>query len=193
MDKRKTGLTTILAVIMFTIVLVSSLSTFNPKLGKAFAQTTEPLQTTLIQIALADLRAEYDALITGNTPSQQLAAQYDGTTRHEITSAQRASSAQLSAQSFASVGISYVSADINLTPIGTRDNGTYVFLDASEHTTFHISRQYSDDSAPKQTETVVLHTFVYSSTSNGYQLKYDSTGCDSYGYHNLWPNGCVNR
>lgn len=182
----KPRLTIPLSLMTMMIIGLMSFNSLNRYTRRTLAQSTDPspLETTLIAVALSNLKAEYDVLISGKAPTQQMVTRFDGETRQEQTGASRIASAQIQRQADMSYEMSYTSADVSLKFLASRDDGTNIFLDAIESTTLHFVDQYpADDSHPKQTDMVVPHTFVFARASGGYQLIYDSTGCDPHGYH----------
>jgi Putative amidase domain len=177
--------TLLAAILLFFVVVLSSLS-FRPLGGgNVFAQTLGPSQQQLTQIALQNLQAEYNSMISGNSPTEVLIPRFDGQSGQEISSSQRTVSAQTANNKLAKYGIHYTSIDVSLTPLGIRNNGVNLLLDATEQSTFHCTS--NDPSAPTQWEQVVPHTFVFQQIQANYQLTYDSTGCDPYGYYLCAP------
>ena len=79
---------TLLAAVLLVFVVV--LSSVSLPLGgrNVLAQTLTPSQGTLTKIALQQLQADYNSMISGNSATEVLVPRFDGQIRQEISSSQ---------------------------------------------------------------------------------------------------------
>jgi hypothetical protein len=142
------------------IVLIFSL----PSAARRQRLEDNTLQSALTKIASDSLRDEYDILVTGRPPEQNLIPQRDCVTRLYVEGKERIATALRRGEGEAKdAGRIYSSVDMTLTPQGMEKVNGRIILHAIEEIVMHFnSITHPRDGRPQTTEVRTNHDFVFS-------------------------------
>jgi Putative amidase domain len=120
----------------------------------------QDLQGRLTEDAFAYLKAEHDIKLTGQRPTRQLVARYDGEQHRERAAEERISAGLRLYEHYRTSVRRLRNIDVTLMPSAVRVQGDKTLLQAIEHTTYHYNVS-PGVALPDTSEDEISHVFVF--------------------------------